>query len=562
MLAGSNFNKKTMDKLFVIAIGGTGMRCLESFVHLCAMGMFDNQTIDILTLDTDQSNGNKDRVESLIDLYNKIKSDDANNINGGQPNAKTFFSAKLKLHKFYTVYGDANRKTYKILSGVNSGLHKEENADLTDLFFDEESVQNFELDHGYRAQTHLGSLLMYHGIIEAARNVAHNGDSASSAEKDLRDFLVSLQGAQNSARVFVFGSIFGGTGASSIPVIPVALRDAINILSDGTMTLNTNSVKFGSTLLTDYFTFTAPDSIQKKADKVIADSNNFALNCQAALQFYQADPTVRSTYKRFYHIGWPFQPLYVGNQGKTITGGKAQQNVCHVVELMCACAAYNFFNLKEEELHNEAVQYLYRSIDDKEGQVSLHGSDFITNGNTFESKLGSLFSLAHIILSQYEAAWTDAEGSGTKGLLSRFAQQNIHDYDSITNAQAKDIDDYFRYYFGYSFGADGNMQKGWIYQIKASVPGRFIFNDEAFKEQRRDMKSISCGHLFEDNLHNWSKLSGLLSKKDNSVDILIKNLSEDRTRPTGDQNVQTTKEKFLAHIHNAIANNQNFNEKN
>ena len=31
-----------MDKLFVIAIGGTGMRCLESFVHLCAMGMFDN----------------------------------------------------------------------------------------------------------------------------------------------------------------------------------------------------------------------------------------------------------------------------------------------------------------------------------------------------------------------------------------------------------------------------------------------------------------------------------------------------------------------------------------
>ena len=31
-----------MAKLFVIAIGGTGMRCLESFVHLCAIGMFDN----------------------------------------------------------------------------------------------------------------------------------------------------------------------------------------------------------------------------------------------------------------------------------------------------------------------------------------------------------------------------------------------------------------------------------------------------------------------------------------------------------------------------------------
>lgn len=551
-----------MDKLFVIAIGGTGMRCLESFVHLCAMGLFDNQTIDILTLDTDQSNGNKGRVENLIELYNKIKSDDANNIDGGRPNADTFFSAEINLYKFYTVYGDANRKTYKILSGVNSGLHKDENTDLTDLFFDEDSVQSFELDHGYRAQTHLGSLLMYHGIVEAARNVSRNADAASTAEKDLRKFLEALQEAQNSARVFVFGSIFGGTGASSIPVIPVALRDGINILSDGTKTLNTNVVKFGSTLLTDYFTFTAPGSEQKKNDKVIADANNFALNCQAALQFYQADPTVRSTYKRFYHIGWPFPAINVTSKNKTITGGQEQKNACHVVELMCACAAYDFFTLDEKELTNETAKYFFRTFDEKEGQVSLHGSDFITNGTAFESKLGSLFSLAHIILSQYDAAWSEADGSGTKGLLNRFAQQNIHDYDSITDGQAKDLDKYFSDYFGYRFGTDGLMQKGWIYQVKASVPGRFIFIDEAFKEQKKDMKNISCGHLFEDDQHNWSKLSGVFNKTDNSVDVLIKKLGDADAKPTGNQNVQTTKEKFLAHVHNAITKNQNINEKN
>ena len=55
----------SQDKLFVIAIGGTGMRCLESFTHLCAIGMFDSQEIEILTLDTDQSNGNKAKVEQL-----------------------------------------------------------------------------------------------------------------------------------------------------------------------------------------------------------------------------------------------------------------------------------------------------------------------------------------------------------------------------------------------------------------------------------------------------------------------------------------------------------------
>lgn len=450
----------------------------------------------------------------------------------------------------------------RFFSGVNSGLHKDENTDLTDLFFDEDSVQSFELDHGYRAQTHLGSLLMYHGIVEAARNVSRNADAASTAEKDLRKFLEALQESQNSARVFVFGSIFGGTGASSIPVIPVALRDGINILSDGTKTLNTNVVKFGSTLLTDYFTFTAPDSEQKKNDKVIADANNFALNCQAALQFYQADPTVRSTYKRFYHIGWPFPAINVTSKNKTITGGQEQKNACHVVELMCACAAYDFFTLDEKELTNETAKYFFRTFDEKEGQVSLHGSDFITNGKAFESKLGSLFSLAHIILSQYDAAWSEADGSGTKGLLNRFAQQNIHDYDSITDVQAKDLDKYFSDYFGYRFGTDGLMQKGWIYQVKASVPGRFIFIDEAFKEQKKDMKNISCGHLFEDDQHNWSKLSGLITKSDNSVDVLIKKLGDADAKPAGNQNVQTTKEKFLAHVHNAITKNQNINEKN
>lgn len=98
------------DKLFLIAIGGTGMRCLESFVHLCAAGLFDNHTIEILTLDTDQNNGNKDRVESLIGLYNKVKTNDASN-QGGEQRSNTFFSAKLNLYRFFTDYSTPNRQT-------------------------------------------------------------------------------------------------------------------------------------------------------------------------------------------------------------------------------------------------------------------------------------------------------------------------------------------------------------------------------------------------------------------------------------------------------------------
>lgn len=168
------------DQLFVIAIGGTGMRCLESFVHLCAIGMFDNEEINILTLDTDQGNGNKARVENLIDLYRKVKSDDSQQVDGGDKNTNTFFSAKLNLYKFFTNYSNDNANTYQKLSNVSTASveQREEDKELSDLFFQDDTVQTFNLEHGYRAQTHLGSMLMYHAILQAVRNATTNKDKA------------------------------------------------------------------------------------------------------------------------------------------------------------------------------------------------------------------------------------------------------------------------------------------------------------------------------------------------------------------------------------------------
>lgn len=73
----------------IIAIGGTGMRCAECVVHLCAMGMFDDTEINLLALDTDYKNGNFKRLKNLIGNYNRITSDR----DGVASN--TLFSAKI-----------------------------------------------------------------------------------------------------------------------------------------------------------------------------------------------------------------------------------------------------------------------------------------------------------------------------------------------------------------------------------------------------------------------------------------------------------------------------------
>lgn len=540
------------DKLFVIAIGGTGMRCLEAFVHLCAAGMFDNQEIEILTLDTDQSNGNKSRVEGLIDLYNKVKTNDTANP-GGNPNANTFFSAKLNLYKFFTDYSTNQRKNYKVLSLINSGTQeqKQDNQDLADLLLDRDTVQDFDLDHGYRAQTHLGSMLMYHGIVEAARNAKIGGKDVKDHEKALEKFLQLMQKNSGNARVFIFGSVFGGTGASSIPVVPIALRDAVNLLSDGSTTFNLDQVKFGSTLLTDYFMFKRPDDQQRKAEHVIADANNFALNSQAALQFYISDPTVKNFYKRLYHIGWPSsQRLDLTDDSATgvVTGGRTQENPAHIVELMSACAAYDFFT---SDIKEKQATYLYRCVElDDNDKLRLTGASFVDDSDKFENRLGALFSLAHVILSKHNGAYGSESGDGVVGLLDRFAAQGITDYNTITDEQAKEIDDYFRQ-FAYKV-AGGKLKKGWMYQLKDTVPGSFIFNNDAFRTDPKEISRIDPGRIFTDDRHNWNH-----SLINNRYDTFIKGLVN--TGYEDKQNVSTIKEQFMAHLYNAITEAQHYN---
>ena len=550
------------DKLFLIAIGGTGMRCLESFVHLCAAGMFDNRTIEILTLDTDQNNGNKTRVEDLIELYNKVKTNDATN-KGGAPRNNTFFSAKLNLYRFFTDYSKPGRMTLSALCRTNNlnQVDSADNQDLTDLFYDAETVQDFKLDHGYRAQTHLGSMLMYHGIIEAAASVKR-GQNVKQQEKELYDFLELLSQNAAHARVFVFGSVFGGTGASSIPVIPLAISEALTIIKGGTHQLNLNSVLFGSTLLTDYFTFGTPTQEQIGHDRVVADAKNFALNSQAALSFYEEDPSVRNTYKRMYHIGWPTKVNYSsGREGDVITGGALQRNACHIAELMSACAAYDFFTTPRDVLENITnAEYVFRTVEtDDHGNLILSGKSFVgeKDGVKFENKLGALLSLAHVILSKFHGA---EEGQrGTKRLLDYLDDAAFKEYNVLEDAQADEIDNYLKE-FAYKF-LNGNVEFGWIYQINKSVePGKFIFTSEAFKTDIQSLKNIDPGMVLADPRYHWQKKGSIFSSDaDRRFNTFITIVKNPDTLPADSQGV-TLKERFLAHLYNAITDAQNFTE--
>jgi hypothetical protein len=534
----------SQDKLFVIGIGGTGMRCLESFVHLCAIGMFDNQEINILTLDTDQENGNLKRVWDLIDLYNRIKNHSGQEADsGGKPSSDTFFSAKLNLAKFWPAYsGGIN---YQNLSKISvQDERTKENIDLASLFLDD-AAQVFDLAHGYRAQTHLGSQLMYHAIMEAAKNFKNLGPSAKPQERDLMKYIEDLVKAKSEARVFIFGSIFGGTGASSIPVIPTAFKDAYRLFKDLPI-----DAKFGASLLTEYFTFKSPTDAQKKDKKnaVVADANYFTLNSQAALQFYQNDPTVQTTYKCLYNIGWPVGDVTDFSKGKneseTITGGAAQKNPCHVTELLCAFAAHDFFY--RDTFEAKKAEYLFRTVHFENNTFHFDFSDFIGESKKFKNNLAGMYSIALLTLTYHQGA---QNLEGVSGWMARMKHMKYLDYENqIDELSKRDLTDYFKTFL-FSI-KDGYVMDGWLYQVKNSFNGKFLLPSTAFAKDWKLIQNINPGELIDDDNSQWGKKkdAGYCSNK--FVDEFINQKDKivfDKQVPTGSK-----KEQLIAQLYSTI----------
>ena len=61
--------------LYIIAIGGTGAKFAEAVIHLAAIGIFSEvDTIKILFVDPDESNGNLTRAKKTTASYQKCQS--------------------------------------------------------------------------------------------------------------------------------------------------------------------------------------------------------------------------------------------------------------------------------------------------------------------------------------------------------------------------------------------------------------------------------------------------------------------------------------------------------
>ncbi|MFQ3667031.1 MAG: hypothetical protein SNJ79_13545, partial [Sphingomonadaceae bacterium] len=199
--------------------------------------------------------------------------------------------------------------------------------DLFGLLFRDEpgqsrdAEQHMPLDRGYSGRAHVGA---------AALIAAVHFD-----QREFHDRLLELlkQSSNQEVRVFLLGSLFGGTGAAGFPTIA---RSIHGIRKAGQQQqVNGKRIKLGGALMLPYFSFRDPED----PDANVVRHTQLLPQARVALAFYDSLLGEERTFDQLYIAGWDsFFDLPYHEPGKA-----AQKNPPLLPELLGALAAVEFF---------------------------------------------------------------------------------------------------------------------------------------------------------------------------------------------------------------------------
>jgi hypothetical protein len=386
------------NKLFVIAIGGSGAKCVESIVQIAATGLYSTEEIEILFVDPDENNGNVDRARRTLSIYQECQK----LVTGGGNSEQQieWMSTPIKSHDLWSPFQE-KLGGRELSSYFNYATMEPSLANLLDVLYTPDE-RNQHLDEGFRGRPSIGAAVMSQIDLskletEPWSSLIQNINNAVSRGK--------------SARVLLCGSIFGGTGAAGIPTIARLLRNKLKQQPIA------DKVKLGGLFLLPYFSFTVP--LGADTGGLYAASDQFLLNTEAALRYYvtQANELFDTVY-------------LLGNENSTevefSVGNTTQKNRPHFIELYAALAARDF--LLEDR--DNALMSIAR---DKLGEVRW--SD-LPDDFTVKKLMANAARLAYLWKSDIETVTKYTRDNGLKS-AAKFEAWLDKYYDSIAESDVK-----------------------------------------------------------------------------------------------------------------------------
>ena len=390
----------------LIGVGGTGAKIVEAVMVMLAAGL-GPRTLHVGLVDQDSSNGNVARTKDLIGTYRTVREQWQSQ---SRSSAIDWKSIDLCRTEVVELFGRDNpiwvpggdQSTIRGLLGQNLDGARQDLFDL--LFTPGEEEQDLMLGEGYRGRAHVG----------AAALIARLSDPTNPLSSRLGE-LMAGGGGREQVRVFLAGSVFGGTGAAGFPTIA---RELHRIRSDKDFT-NKGRVAIGGALMLPYFGFASPDKDEKSR---VVTSDELLPKAQLALEHYDTLFQTEAAFERFYLVGWDrfFQLGYhkAGNEG--------QRNPPLLPELFAAAAALDFMRTDEAAFARSGPAERIR-VSARQQRQTLW-SDFPLPEDEARDKLGQLFRFAlywrHTVtdLTEERRPWI-GKGNWTQQLDQKAARQ-------------------------------------------------------------------------------------------------------------------------------------------
>ena len=250
---------------YVFFIGGTGARVLRSLTMLMASGVSINSGDRIVPIVVDYDLQNGDLVKAL-DLFNRYSY--LNKIGEFSDGEKGFFATPMDVKPYSTVdikckdtfknYIDL--ETIKLMSPSTAVFIESlyDNSPKTDS----RTELNLEMSVGFKGNPNIGSVVFNEYFQNS--NYGFSEFKANFAEGD---------------RVFIVGSIFGGTGSSGLPSLVKKFRQTGGHVGN---TLALQNAPIGACIVLPYFDV-------KPSDTSAIDSQTFNSKAKAALTYYDAE---------------------------------------------------------------------------------------------------------------------------------------------------------------------------------------------------------------------------------------------------------------------------------
>ena len=314
-------------KLFAIGVGGSGAKCLEAAIHLHTMGLLDQEEsppteLGVLFVEPDRQSALLQRAQTALvrtqSLHKALGGVTQHFCRGGElkdygvwnPVESVAGQGSLTMAQIYT------KHTLQHKSPALGGL-------MDCLFTPEE--QKLDLREGFRGRPPIGSALMSAIALDDSIH-------AKTWGRFLGDVRQAAKGGEEVC-IHMFGSVFGGTGASGVPTLGQLLRNWLEKEKIQRARLN-------ASLLLPYFNFKDHGT---KDTGLHAEASNFQLNTGAALQYLSQDGA--RDFDQVYLLGSDAKVAYDFS-----IGGASQANGAHLVELLAVLGLRHGLSSTEQDV--------------------------------------------------------------------------------------------------------------------------------------------------------------------------------------------------------------------